>query len=361
MAGAGSSPCPVTRRSATSSRRRWAFPITRHDVVLEGGAIDVDDVGTLLTTESCLFEPNRNPSLDRQGLRSAPARGLRRETRRLAPPRAPERSHRRARGHHRALRPRRPRGVHAGAARRRSQQRGHGRDRGRALGAARDATGTPFEIVRLPSPGVLRDEEGEVMPATYCNFYIANRAVIVPTNVARVEGHIRGRGVGGRARDPAPPSSSRGPTSAATEKETFFAWAQPFEGNETIARFARSRGARRGDPGVVLRARGPRLLQQRRDGRRRRRERARPLPQEPHPRRPGLRGEVLLPPRRHGLQGLDTTGTATRRRGHLLGPVVPRVRARDGAARGAELLLYPTAIGSEPNPSSTPATRGSAR
>ena len=34
-------------------------------IVLEGGSIDVNGAGSLLTTESCLLNPNRNPTLSR--------------------------------------------------------------------------------------------------------------------------------------------------------------------------------------------------------------------------------------------------------------------------------------------------------
>ncbi|HZW02750.1 MAG TPA: agmatine deiminase, partial [Anaerolineaceae bacterium] len=37
-------------------------------IVLEGGSIHVDGEGTLLTTEECLLNPNRNPSLSREEL-----------------------------------------------------------------------------------------------------------------------------------------------------------------------------------------------------------------------------------------------------------------------------------------------------
>ena len=40
--------------------------VYRPDFVLEGGSIDVDGEGTVLTTEECLLNPNRNPDLSRQ-------------------------------------------------------------------------------------------------------------------------------------------------------------------------------------------------------------------------------------------------------------------------------------------------------
>lgn len=38
------------------------------DFILEGGSIDVDGEGTVVTTEECLLNPNRNPDLDRAGI-----------------------------------------------------------------------------------------------------------------------------------------------------------------------------------------------------------------------------------------------------------------------------------------------------
>ena len=49
------------------------------------------------------------------------------------------------------------------------------------LSAMTDAQGRKLEVIRIPSPGRVLDEEGEVMPASFVNFYIANTTVIVPT------------------------------------------------------------------------------------------------------------------------------------------------------------------------------------
>ena len=40
---------------------------------MEGGSIDVNGAGTLLTTEACLLNPNRNPSLSRRRSRDTSA------------------------------------------------------------------------------------------------------------------------------------------------------------------------------------------------------------------------------------------------------------------------------------------------
>ena len=94
----------------------------------------------------------------------------------------------------------------------------------------------------------------------------------------------------------------------------------------------RGRGrARRRPAAERVRARRPGAVQLGRD-RRRRRLRARHLPQEPHSRRAGLHREVLLLPGRHRIPGVEHGARHDRCR-HLLGPVVPRVGALHGAAR----------------------------
>jgi agmatine deiminase len=43
-------------------------PCQTVDMVLEGGSVDVNGAGTLLTTEQCLLHPNRNPAMDKAGI-----------------------------------------------------------------------------------------------------------------------------------------------------------------------------------------------------------------------------------------------------------------------------------------------------
>src|SRR3954471_19561234 len=42
------------------------LPVFEPGIVMEGGSIDVNGLGSLLTTEACLLNPNRNPELDRE-------------------------------------------------------------------------------------------------------------------------------------------------------------------------------------------------------------------------------------------------------------------------------------------------------
>ncbi len=46
------------------------YPIHSTEMILEAGSIDINDSGTLLTTESCLLNPNRNPKLTKADIES---------------------------------------------------------------------------------------------------------------------------------------------------------------------------------------------------------------------------------------------------------------------------------------------------
>jgi agmatine deiminase len=44
----------------------YEIPVFHPGIVMEGGSLDVNGAGTLLTTEACLLNPNRNPELSRE-------------------------------------------------------------------------------------------------------------------------------------------------------------------------------------------------------------------------------------------------------------------------------------------------------
>ncbi|WP_133492506.1 agmatine deiminase family protein [Alcanivorax sp. 24] len=62
---------PAERDNALNGRLPWRVPLEGVELVLEGGSIDTDGQGTLLTTRHCLSHPNRNPDLDQQSLETA--------------------------------------------------------------------------------------------------------------------------------------------------------------------------------------------------------------------------------------------------------------------------------------------------
>ena len=66
----------ATRRSANRSPRAAGLEVEFADWVLEGGAIDSDGTGLVVTTEQCLLNPNRNPGLSREEIEARLARDL---------------------------------------------------------------------------------------------------------------------------------------------------------------------------------------------------------------------------------------------------------------------------------------------
>ncbi len=59
-------PCDLDEVVPTRIAERLRLPVYYPHMILEGGSIDVNGAGALLTTESCLLNSNRNPQLSRE-------------------------------------------------------------------------------------------------------------------------------------------------------------------------------------------------------------------------------------------------------------------------------------------------------
>lgn len=58
-------PCDLDEAVPTRVAEKLSLPVFYPRMILEGGAIEVNGAGALLTTEGCLLNPNRNPGLSR--------------------------------------------------------------------------------------------------------------------------------------------------------------------------------------------------------------------------------------------------------------------------------------------------------
>jgi len=158
---------------------RFGFEVIEPGIVLEGGSIDVNGAGSILTTESCLLNPNRNPTLSRadiedylrtylgvtnvlwlgDGIAGDDTDGHIDDLARFVAPDTVV-----------TVLEDDPGDVNYQVLRENLER----------LRAMRDQDGRAFKIETIPMPpAVIYD--GTRLPASYANFYIANGAVLMPT------------------------------------------------------------------------------------------------------------------------------------------------------------------------------------
>ena len=156
-------------------------PVETQALVLEGGSIESDGAGTLLTTSTCLLSPNRNPTYDKKAL---------------------EVTFRKLFGTERVLwldhghllgddtdahidtlaRFCNPTTIAYVQCSNPADSHYIGlRDMEHQLQSFRRPDGQPYTLVPLPLPQPLYAPDGHRLPATYANFLIINGAVLVPT------------------------------------------------------------------------------------------------------------------------------------------------------------------------------------
>ncbi|MFC7377292.1 agmatine deiminase family protein [Brevundimonas sp. GCM10030266] len=165
---------------ATQIGEASGVPLDRNDFILEGGALDHDGEGTILTTRQCLLNANRNPGWTDEVAEAELAKALgARKVLWLGDGLLNDHTDGHVDNLVRFVAP----GVVACPV---AWGRGDPNDDvyaevARALSQMTDAEGRKIRILPLPSPGFVGDEDEKPIPASHMNFLIANGAVIVPT------------------------------------------------------------------------------------------------------------------------------------------------------------------------------------
>jgi agmatine deiminase len=158
--------------------RLAATPVCKFDFVLEGGAVEQDGEGTILTTRQTLLNENRNGWTERHA--EAALRDAFGAKKVIWLDRGLVNDH--TDGHIDAI------ARFVGPGRVVCQSPAGADDPNaenldeiaRTLEAATDALGRKLEVIRIPSPGLVIDDTREIVPASHVNFVIANGVVVMP-------------------------------------------------------------------------------------------------------------------------------------------------------------------------------------
>jgi agmatine/peptidylarginine deiminase len=154
--------------------------LDKHSLVLEGGSIDTDGCGTLLTTTRCLLETSRNPGMNRGALEACFHKALGIE-------RILWLDHGMLRGDdtdgHVDMLARFCTPDVIAYLQCTDPADEHYDELGAMERQLRDFVtpeGVPYTLCPLPMPQPVYSEDGERLPASYANFLVINDAVLVP-------------------------------------------------------------------------------------------------------------------------------------------------------------------------------------
>ena len=169
---------------ATQIAAAAGVDLVRNDIILEGGALDHDGAGTVLTTRQCLLNSNRNPDWTEEVAEAALSASLgARKVLWLGDGLTNDHTDGHVDNLARFIAP-------ATVAIPVAWGRGDPNapafdDAARRLAAMTNADGRKLAVVRIPSPGWIEGSDGRPVPASHMNFLIANEAVIVPIYAER--------------------------------------------------------------------------------------------------------------------------------------------------------------------------------
>jgi len=173
---------PFDKDNATAGRIAQLLGVRsiRPHLILEGGAIEGDGQGTIMTTESCLLNPNRNPGMNREIMTEVLQVWLQAERIIWLPGGGVEGDD--TDGHidqsARFVDPERVLVAAPYAAD--APEAPELRQNMEAVAGAIGSTGRHLQPIPLPMPAP-KFQDGSRLPACYCNYVLVNGGVVVPT------------------------------------------------------------------------------------------------------------------------------------------------------------------------------------